>query len=119
MASYFAKNQSGKTLVMLSRASELRHIVVDNESDALLLENNIIKNHQPRYNILLKDDKTYPWICIKNEHFPRVFLTRKVIADGSSYFGPYTSVPAVRTLLELIRHLFRSAHVPCPLTGSR
>jgi excinuclease ABC subunit C len=76
VASYFAKNQSGKTRVMLSRATELRHIVVDNESDALLLENNIIKNHQPRYNILLKDDKTYPWICIKNEHFPRVFLTR-------------------------------------------
>lgn len=115
MASYFAKNQSGKTLVMLSRASELRHIVVDNESDALLLENNIIKNHQPRYNILLKDDKTYPWICIKNEHFPRVFLTRKVIADGSSYFGPYTSVPAVRTLLELIRHLFQIRTCSLPL----
>ena len=115
VSSYFAKNQSGKTLVMLSRASELRHIVVDNESDALLLENNLIKKHQPRYNILLKDDKTYPWICIKNEHFPRVFLTRKVIADGSSYHGPYTSVPAVRTLLELIRHLFQVRTCSLPL----
>ncbi|HUW92863.1 MAG TPA: excinuclease ABC subunit UvrC [Bacteroidales bacterium] len=115
VSSYFAKNQSGKTLVMLSRASELRHIVVDNESDALLLENNLIKKHQPRYNILLKDDKTYPWICIKNEHFPRVFLTRKVIADGSSYHGPYTSVPAVRTLLELIRHLFQIRTCSLPL----
>jgi len=115
VASYFVKNQSGKTRVMLSRATELRHIVVDNESDALLLENNIIKNHQPRYNILLKDDKTYPWICIKNEHFPRIFLTRKVIADGSSYYGPYTSVPAVRTLLELIRHLFQIRTCSLPL----
>jgi len=115
VSSYFAKNQSGKTRVMLSRATELRHIVVDNESDALLLENNIIKNHQPRYNILLKDDKTYPWICIKNEHFPRVFLTRQVIADGSSYHGPYTSVPAVRTLLELIRHLFQIRTCSLPL----
>ncbi len=92
---------------MLSRATDLRHIVVDNESEALLLENSLIKKHQPRYNILLKDDKTYPWICIKNEPFPRVFMTRKLIADGSAYFGPYTSVPAVRTLLELIRQLFQ------------
>lgn len=115
VTSYFAKNQSGKTRVMLSRASDLRHIVVDNESDALLLENNIIKQHQPRYNILLKDDKTYPWICIKNEHFPRVFLTRKVIADGSSYYGPYTSVPAVRTLLEFVRHLFQIRTCSLPL----
>lgn len=115
VTSYFAKNQSGKTRVMLSRATELRHIVVDNESDALLLENNIIKNHQPRYNILLKDDKTYPWICIKNEPFPRIFLTRKVIADGSSYYGPYTSVPMVRTLLELIRHLFQIRTCSLPL----
>jgi len=102
---------------MLSRAAELRHIVVDNESDALLLENSLIKKHQPRYNILLKDDKTYPWICIKNEHFPRVFLTRKLIADGSSYHGPYTSVPAVRTLLELIRQLFQIRTCPLPLNS--
>ena len=90
VASYFSGKQTGKTRVMLSKAAELRHIVVDNESEALLLENSLIKKHQPRYNILLKDDKTYPWICIKNEHFPRVFMTRKLIADGSSYFGPYT-----------------------------
>ncbi len=115
VASYFAKNQSGKTRVMLSRAVELRHIVVDNESDALLLENSLIKKHQPRYNILLKDDKTYPWICIKNEHFPRVFMTRKLITDGSAYFGPYTSVPVVRTLLELIRHLFQIRTCSLPL----
>ncbi len=116
VASYFSKNQSGKTQVMLSRAAELRHIVVDNESEALLLENSLIKKHQPRYNIMLKDDKTYPWICVKNEHFPRVFMTRKLIADGSSYFGPYTSVPAVRTLLELIRHLFQIRTCSLPLT---
>lgn len=115
VGSYFAKNQSGKTQVMLSRAAGLNHTVVDNESEALLLENSLIKKHQPRYNILLKDDKTYPWICIKNEHFPRVFLTRKVIADGSSYHGPYTSVPAVRTLLELIRQLFQIRTCSLPL----
>ncbi|MGB8357076.1 MAG: excinuclease ABC subunit UvrC [Bacteroidales bacterium] len=115
VSSYFAKNQSGKTQVMLSRAIDLRHIVVDNESEALLLENSLIKKHQPRYNILLKDDKTYPWICIKNEHFPRVFLTRKLIPDGSSYYGPYTSVPAVRTLLDLIRQLFQIRTCSLPL----
>ena len=117
VTSYFAKNQSGKTRVMLSRAADLRHIVVDNESDALLLENSLIKKHQPRYNILLKDDKTYPWICVKNEHFPRVFMTRKLIADGSAYFGPYTSVPAVKTLLELIRHLFQIRTCSLPLNA--
>jgi len=114
--SYFTKNQTGKTHVMLSRAVDLRHIVVDNESEALLLENSLIKKHQPRYNILLKDDKTYPWICIKNEHFPRVFMTRKLIPDGSSYYGPYTSVLAVRTLLELIRQLFQIRTCSLPLT---
>jgi excinuclease ABC subunit C len=113
--SYFTKNQSGKTQAMLSRAADLRHIVVDNESEALLLENSLIKKHQPRYNILLKDDKTYPWICIKNEHFPRVFLTRKLIPDGSSYYGPYTSVPAVRTLLDLVRQLFQIRTCSLPL----
>ena len=117
VTSYFSKNQSGKTLVMLTRAADLRHVVVDSESDALLLENSLIKKHQPRYNILLKDDKTYPWICIKNEHFPRVFLTRKLIADGSSYHGPYTSVPAVRTLLELIRQLFQIRTCSLPLNN--
>lgn len=117
-ASYFSGRQSGKTRVMLSHASELRHIVVDNESDALLLENSLIKRHQPRYNIMLKDDKTYPWICVKNEHFPRVFMTRKLVPDGSLYFGPYSSVPAVKNLIELIRHLFQIRTCSLPLTAS-
>jgi excinuclease ABC subunit C len=107
VSSYFTKNQSGKTSVMLKRADDLKHIVVDNESDALLLENNIIKKLQPRYNILLKDDKTYPWICIKKEPFPRVFSTRNTYKDGSVYFGPYTSGLMVKTLLELIRQLYK------------
>jgi len=92
---------------MLKKASEIRHIVVDNESDALLLENNLIKKHQPRYNILLKDDKTFPWICIRKEPFPRVFSTRNIYRDGSSYFGPYTSGLMVKTLLDLIRQIFK------------
>ncbi len=107
VSSYFAKNQSGKTTVMLRKAASLRHIVVDCESDALLLENNLIKKHQPRYNILLKDDKTFPWICVKKEPFPRVFSTRTVIRDGSLYFGPYTSGLMVKTLLTLIRQLYK------------
>jgi excinuclease ABC subunit C len=107
VSSYFSKNQTGKTSAMLRKASDIRHIVVDNESDALLLENNLIKAHQPRYNILLKDDKTYPWICIKNEPFPRVFSTRNTIKDGSQYFGPYTSGLMVKTLIELIRQLYQ------------
>ncbi len=107
VSSYFNKNQSGKTTVMLKKASDIRHIVVDNESDALLLENNLIKKLQPRYNILLKDDKTYPWICIKNEHFPRVFSTRNTIKDGSLYFGPYTSGLMVKTLVDLVRQLYK------------
>jgi len=107
VSSYFMKNQSGKTQVMLKRAVALKHIVVANESDALLLENNIIKKHQPRYNILLKDDKTFPWICIKKEPFPRIFSTRNTIKDGSVYYGPYTSGLMVKTLLELIRHLYK------------
>jgi excinuclease ABC subunit C len=107
VTSYFAKNQSGKTTVMLNKASDIRHIVVENESDALLLENNLIKKHQPRYNILLKDDKTFPRICIKNEPFPRVFSTRNVFKDGSQYFGPYTSGLMVKTLLTLIRQLYK------------
>jgi len=107
VSSYFMKNQSGKTQVMLKRAVALKHIVVANESDALLLENNIIKKHQPRYNILLKDDKTFPWICIKKEPFPRIFSTRNTIKNGSVYYGPYTSGLMVKTLLELIRHLYK------------
>ncbi len=107
VASYFSGSQSGKTIVMLKKASNLRHIVVDNESDALLLENNLIKKHQPRYNILLKDDKTYPWICIKKERFPRIFSTRTTIRDGSVYYGPYTSGLMVKTIVELIRHSYK------------
>jgi excinuclease ABC subunit C len=107
VASYFSGNQSGKTNVLLKKTNHIRHIVVDTESDALLLENNLIKKHQPRYNILLKDDKTFPWICIKNEPFPRVFSTRNVYRDGSFYYGPYTSALMVKTLITLIRQLFQ------------
>ena len=107
VSSYFTKNQSGKTTVMLKRAVNIKHIVVNTEEDALLLENNMIKEYRPRYNILLKDDKTYPWICVKNENIPRVFLTRNYVKDGSIYFGPYTSTSMARTLLDLIRKLYQ------------
>ena len=107
VTSYFTKNQSGKTQVLLKRTVQIRHVIVENESDALFLENNLIKKLQPKYNILLKDDKTFPWICIKNEPFPRVFSTRNVIKDGSSYYGPYTSGLMVKTLLTLIRQLYQ------------
>jgi excinuclease ABC subunit C len=107
VGSYFSRNQSGKTSVMLRKAVALNHIVVDNESDALLLENNLIKSHQPRYNILLKDDKSFPWICIKNEPFPRVFSTRNTVKDGSGYYGPYTSGQMVKTLINLVRQLYK------------
>ncbi len=107
VASYFNKNyQNAKTRVLVSRIDRVEHIVVRSESEALLLENNLIKEHQPRYNVLLKDDKTYPWICIKNERFPRIFPTRKRIRDGSQYFGPYTSMKTVRTLMDLIRGVY-------------
>jgi excinuclease ABC subunit C len=118
VASYFSKNQSGKTMLLLKRASDIKHIVVENESDALLLENNLIKKHQPRYNILLKDDKTFPWICIKKEPFPRVFSTRNVIKDGSAYFGPYTSALMVKTLISLIRQLYNLRTCTLLLTES-
>jgi len=105
--SYFTKtHDNGKTRVLVKKIKDIKHIVVDTETDALLLENNLIKKYQPRYNVLLKDDKSYPWICIKKERFPRVFQTRRLIKDGSEYFGPYTSVKTVYTLLELIRGLF-------------
>lgn len=117
IASYFSKNQSGKTAVMVRKATDIRHIVVENESDALLLENNLIKKHQPRYNILLKDDKTFPWICIKNEPFPRVFSTRSTPRDGSAYYGPYTSALMVRTLLDLIRQLYKLRTCTLSLTA--
>jgi excinuclease ABC subunit C len=92
--------------VLVKQIASIRHIVVSNESDALLLENNLVKKHQPRYNVLLKDDKTFPWICVKNEPFPRIFYTRNLVQDGSVYYGPYTSVVMVKTLLEMIRQLF-------------
>lgn len=107
VSSYFAKNQSAKTKIMLKKAEGLSYVVVDSEADALLLENNLIKEYQPRYNILLKDDKTFPWICIKKELFPRVFSTRTLIKDGSSYFGPYTSALMVKTFLTIIRQLYK------------
>ena len=116
--SYFSKNQSGKTTVLLKKTNDIRHIVVDTESDALLLENNLIKKHQPRYNILLKDDKTFPCICIKKEPFPRVFSTRNIIRDGSLYFGPYTSVLMIKTLLGLIRQLYKLRTCTLNLTES-
>lgn len=108
VSSYFNKDTSltGKTSVMVSKIADIRHIVVDSELDALLLENNLIKKYQPRYNVNLKDDKTFPWICIKNEDFPRIFPTRNVIHDGSAYFGPYASVRMMNTLLELTRQLY-------------
>lgn len=105
--SYFNKvHDYGKTNVLVKKIHDIKHIVVDTETDALLLENNLIKKYQPRYNVLLKDDKSYPWICIKKERFPRVFQTRRVIKDGSEYFGPYTSIKTVSTLLDLIKGLF-------------
>ncbi len=108
VSSYFNKDTSltGKTSVMVRKIADIRHIVVDSELDALLLENNLIKKYQPRYNVNLKDDKTFPWICIKNEDFPRIFPTRNVIHDGSAYFGPYASVRMMNTLLELTRQLY-------------
>ena len=105
--SYFNKeHEYGKTNVLVKKIRAIKHIVVASETDALLLENNLIKKYQPRYNVLLKDDKSYPWICIKKERFPRVFSTRRVIKDWSEYFGPYTSIKTVYTLLDLIKGLF-------------
>lgn len=107
VSSYFQKNHdSGKTRVLVKKTARINHIVVPSETDALLLENNLIKKYKPRYNVLLKDDKSYPWICIKNERFPRIFPTRKLIKDGSEYYGPYTSMKTVRTLLDLIKGLY-------------
>ncbi len=108
VASYFKKDSSlsGKISVMVKKITALSHIVVDTEQDALFLENNLIKKYQPRYNVLLKDDKTFPWICIKNERFPRIFSTRNIIDDGSEYFGPYASGRMMHTVLDLIRSLY-------------
>ena len=107
VTSYFTKNhENAKTRILVKQIVDIKHIVVDTETDALLLENNLIKKYKPKYNILLKDDKTYPWICIKKERFPRVFMTRRYIKDGSEYFGPYTNIKTVRVLLDLIKELY-------------
>ena len=107
VGSYFTKShENAKTRILVQKIVSIKHIVVTTETDALLLENNLIKKYQPRYNIMLKDDKTYPWICIKKERFPRIFMTRRVIKDGSEYYGPYTNVRTVKVLLDLIRELY-------------
>ena len=106
--SYFNKNQSGyRTRIMVSKIVRLETTIVPSEYDALLLENNLIKEHQPFYNVMLKDDKTYPWICIKNEDFPRIFMTRTKIKDGSEYFGPYAKIRPAKILLETIKQLYK------------
>ncbi|MFV8280919.1 excinuclease ABC subunit UvrC [Christiangramia marina] len=108
VTSYFTKRHDSHRIgVMVKKIHEIKHIVVASETDALLLENNLIKKHQPRFNVMLKDDKTYPWICIKNERFPRVFPTRKLVRDGSEYYGPFTSFKTVNTLLDLIKGLYK------------
>lgn len=107
VASYFTKNHdNGKTVVLVRKIADIRYIIVQTELDALLLENNLIKKYKPRYNIQLKDDKTYPWICIKKEPFPRIFSTRRVVRDGSKYFGPYPNGRVMHTLLQLFKELF-------------
>ncbi|MGQ1785561.1 excinuclease ABC subunit UvrC [Saccharicrinis sp. GN24d3] len=107
VSSYFVgKPDNGKTALLIRNIANIEHIVVNSEEDALLLENNLIKKYQPRYNVLLKDDKSFPWIVVKNEPYPRVFSTRHIIKDGSLYFGPYTSVGMVRTLLDLFKSTY-------------
>ncbi|HBL74695.1 MAG: excinuclease ABC subunit C [Bacteroidetes bacterium GWF2_42_66] len=108
VSSYFTKVQENrKTALLVRNIADIKHMIVETEEDALLLENNLIKKYKPRYNVLLKDDKTYPWIVVKDERFPRVFQTRNIVRDGSAYFGPYTSVLTVRTLLGLFRKLYK------------
>ena len=107
VSSYFNReHEAGKTRVLVSKIEDIRYIVVNSEEDALLLENNLIKKYRPRYNVLLKDDKTYPSICVQNEYFPRVFKTRKIIRNGSAYFGPYSHLPTMYAVLDLIKHLY-------------
>lgn len=112
--SYFSKeHEPGKTRVLVSKIADIRYIVVNSEEDALLLENNLIKKYKPRYNVLLKDDKTYPSICVQNEYFPRIFKTRRIIRNGSSYFGPYSHAPSMNAVLDLIKRLYplRTCHL--------
>lgn len=114
VSSYFNReHEPGKTRILVSKIADIRYIVVNSEEDALLLENNLIKKYKPRYNVLLKDDKTYPSICVQNEYFPRVFKTRRIIRNGSSYFGPYSHYPSMNGLLELIKQLYpiRTCHL--------
>ena len=114
VSSYFTKDhESAKTRVLVTKIADIRYIVVNTEEDALLLENNLIKKYKPRYNVLLKDDKTYPSICISNEYFPRIYKTRKIIRDGSSYYGPYSHIPSMMAMLELIKKLYplRTCHL--------
>ena len=112
--SYFSKEHApGKTRVLVSKIADIRYIVVKTEEDALLLENNLIKKYKPRYNVLLKDDKTYPSICVTNEYYPRVFRTRQIVRNGSSYYGPYSHIPSMNAVLELIKRLYqlRTCHL--------
>ena len=115
--SYFSKDHSvGRTRVLVSKIADIRYIVVATEEDALLLENNLIKQHRPRYNVLLKDDKTYPSIVIKNEYFPRVYQTRAIVRDGSQYFGPYSSLFMSKVMLQMIKDLYPLRTCKFPLT---
>ncbi|MGN0037444.1 MAG: excinuclease ABC subunit UvrC [Bacteroidaceae bacterium] len=117
VSSYFNReHEPGKTRVLVSKIADIRYIVVQTEEDALLLENNLIKKYKPRYNVLLKDDKTYPSICVSNEYFPRVFKTRRIVRDGSSYYGPYSHVPSMNALLALIKQLYPLRTCRLPLT---
>ncbi len=114
VSSYFNReHEPGKTRVLVSKIADIRYIVVNSEEDALLLENNLIKKYKPRYNVLLKDDKTYPSICVQNEYFPRIFKTRRIIRNGSSYYGPYSHLPSMYAVLELIKRLYpiRTCHL--------
>ena len=116
VASYFNKTQTPKTQVLVNKIRDIQYIVVESEEDALLLENSMIKEHQPRYNIMLKDDKTYPWIVVKNERFPRIFQTRTKLKDKSTYYGPYPSVHNVKGVLKLLAGLYPLRTCICPLT---
>lgn len=108
VSSYFNKVQEHpKTRILVRKISKIKYIVVNTEEDTFLLENNLIKQLKPRYNVMLKDDKSYPSIVVKNEFFPRVYKTRNIVKDGSKYYGPYTSVQSVNALLELIRRIYK------------
>ena len=117
VSSYFNKNQiSNKTRILVSKIQNINYVVVKTEEDALLLENNLIKKHKPRYNILLRDDKTYPSVCVTNEYFPRVFKTRKILNDGSTYYGPFSHVATLNNMLELINKLYPLRRCRFPMT---